>query len=88
VALPHEPKIYRFHLVLMNQSTKACYYMAISNLMDIDSKVLHLQKLVSLICSVHITAHQVTLAFLLAVNKVYNCGQTPMFEVAACTEKL
>lgn len=29
------------------------------NLMDIDSKVLHLQKLVSLICSVHITAHLV-----------------------------
>jgi len=30
VALPREPKIHRFHLVLMNQSTRACYYMAIT----------------------------------------------------------
>jgi len=41
VALPCEPKIYRFHLVLLNQCIKACYYMAISNLTDIDSEVLH-----------------------------------------------
>jgi hypothetical protein len=32
VALPCEPKIYGFHFVLMNQSSKASYYMATSNL--------------------------------------------------------
>jgi hypothetical protein len=63
VALPHEYKICGFHIALLNQYTKARYYTAISNFTDIDGKVFYLQKLVSLICSVHITAHQVIINF-------------------------